>query len=161
MTTFLRRRTLRPATDYSFPLIAQGLADILAAGGNGALGGHGEHHGTSTHWEIWMASTGLGPLLALKTATLGGAQFLGADEDLGSVEPGKLADLLVLGSSPLDDIRHTMDLDYVMQAGVLYEADTLDEVWPDQRAFGPYYWVDEDAQQMDDRPVNFWLRPGG
>ena len=161
MTTFLRRRTLRPETDYSFPLIAQGLADILAAGGNGALGGHGEHHGTSIHWEIWMASTGLGPLLALKTATLGGARFLGADEDLGSVEPGKLADLLVLGSNPLDDIRNTMDIVYVMQAGVLYEAETLDEVWPEQRAFGPYYWMDEDAQRTDDRPVNSWRRPGG
>ena len=161
MTTFLRRRTLRPETDYSFPLIAQGLADILAAGGSGALGGHGEHHGTSIHWEIWMAASGLGPLEALRTATLGGARFLGADRDLGSIEPGKLADLLVLGSDPLDDIRNTVDLDYVIQAGVLYQADSLDEVWPETRPFGPYYWMDEDAQRTDDRPVDLWLRPGG
>ena len=161
MTTFLRRRTLRPDTDYSFPLIAQGLADIIAAGGSGALGGHGEHHGTSIHWEIWMASSGLGPLGALRTATLGGAQFLGADQDLGSIESGKLADLLVLDSNPLADIRNTMDIAYVMQAGILYEAETLDEVWPEQQPFGPYYWTDEDAQRNDDRPVDLWRRPGG
>ncbi len=158
MTTFLRRRTLRPETDYSFPLIAQGLADILAEGGRGALGGHGEHHGASFHWEIWMASAALGPLGAIRTATLGSAYFLGADVDLGSLESGKLADLLVLRSNPLDDIRNTMDIEYVMQGGILYEADTLDEIWPEDRPYGPYYWVDEDAQRANDLSVDAWLK---
>jgi len=108
-----------------------------------------------------MASSGLGPLEALKTATLGGARFLGADRDLGSLEVGKLADLLVLASDPLTNIRSTMDLEYVVQNGIVYEADTLDEVWPDTRAFGPYYWTDESAQRMDDRPVDAWRGPGG
>ena len=121
MTAFLRRRMLRPETDYSYPLIAQGLADIVTAGGAGALGGHGEHHGTSMHWEIWMAASGLGPLGALRMASWGGAYFLGAEQDIGSLEAGKLADLLVLRSSPLEDIRNTMDIEYVMQHGVLYE----------------------------------------
>ena len=156
MTTFLRRRMLRPDTDYSFPLIAQGLADILAAGGRGALGGHGEHHGTSIHWEIWMASSALGPMGALRTVTLGSASFLGADRDLGTLEVGKLADLIVLNQNPLENIRNTMDIRYVMKGGVLYEDDTLDEIWPEDRPFGPYYWVDEDAQRTDDRPVGSW-----
>ena len=154
MTTFLRRRTLRPETDYSFPMIAQGQADIIAAGGNGALGGHGEHHGTSIHWEIWMAAAGHGPLGALRTASLGGAYFLGAEEDLGTLEPDKLADLIVLNSSPLDDIRNTMDALYVMKGGVLFEAATLDEVWPRQNPYGPYYWVDDDALQDDVKPID-------
>ena len=158
MTTFLRRRMLRPDTDYSFPLIAQGLADILAEGGRGALGGHGEHHGTSIHWEIWMAATALGPMGALRTATLGSASFLGADRDLGSLEAGKLADLVVLNQNPLDNIRNTMDIRYVMKGGVLYDDDTLDEIWPEQRPFGPYSWVDEDALRSDDRPVDAWRR---
>jgi hypothetical protein len=160
MNMFLRRRTLRPDTDYSYPLIAQGLADLVAAGGNGALGGHGEHHGTSIHWEIWMASAGLGPHGALKLATLGSARFLGADQDLGSLEVGKIADLLVLGSNPLADIRATMNIESVVQNGIVYDADTLDETWPEARPFGPYYWTDEDAQRMDDRPLGAWRGPG-
>ncbi len=161
MTTFLRRRMLRPETDYSFPMIAQGMADIIAAGGSGALGGHGEHHGTSIHWEIWMASTGLGAYGALQAATIGGARFLGADADLGTLEVGKLADLLVLSSDPLDNIRATMDIEYVTQNGIVYEADTLDEVWPERRPFGPHYWMDGDAQRMDDRTLDGWVRPAG
>ena len=101
-----------------------------------------------------------GPLGALKTASLGSAYFLGAEEDLGSLELGKVADLLVLDYNPLENIRNTMDIRYVMKGGVLYEADTLDEVWPEQRAFGPYYWVDDDALRTDDRPVDAWRRPG-
>jgi Tol biopolymer transport system component len=149
----LRRRTLRPATDYSFPLIAQGLADIIAEGGWGAIGGHGEHHGLAPHWEVWMAASALGPYGALEVASLHGARFLGAHEDLGSLEAGKLADLLVLDRNPLDDIRATADIRWVMKGGILYEADSLDEVWPERRPFGPYYWVDEAALRADDRPL--------
>jgi Tol biopolymer transport system component len=154
----LRRRTLRPVTDYSFPLIAQGLADIIAEGGHGAIGSHGEHHGPDAHWEVWMAASALGPLGALRVASLDGAYFLGADQDLGSIEVGKLADLLVLDANPLDDIRNTANMQYVMKGGILYDANTLDEVWPTNTPFGPYYWVDEDALRSDDRGVDWWNR---
>ncbi len=153
MAGHLRRRMLRPATDYSFPLIALGLADIIAEGGYGAIGSHGEHHGPAAHWETWMAASAMGPLEALRVASGHGAHFLGAEQDLGTLEPGKLADLLVLNSNPLDNIRNTMDILYVMKGGVLYEAETLNEVWPTTTPFGPYYWVDEDALRDDDRPV--------
>ena len=72
-----RRRPQRPLTDYSFPLIAQGLADVLAEGGYGAIGSHGQHHGLGSHWEIWMAASALGPMGALEVASLHGAHFLG------------------------------------------------------------------------------------
>jgi hypothetical protein len=158
MVGHLRRRTLRPDTDYSFPLIAQGLADIIAEGGYGAIGSHGEHHGPAPQWEIWMAASAMGPLEALRVASLHGARFLGADQDIGSIEVGKLADLLVLNANPLDDIRNTMDIEYVMKAGVMYEAETLNEVWPTTAPFGPYYWIDEDALRDDNRPVDYWNR---
>lgn len=154
----LRRRTLRPETDYSFPLLAQGLADIIAEGGYGAIGSHGEHHGPNAQWEIWMAASALGPMGALKLASLGGAHFLGAEQDLGSIEVGKLADLIVLNANPLDDIRNTADMQYVMKGGILYDASTLDELWPDNTPFGPYYWVDADALRSDDRGVDWWNR---
>ncbi|MGI9181659.1 MAG: amidohydrolase family protein [Longimicrobiaceae bacterium] len=155
-----RRRTLRPVTDYSYPLLAQGMADIIAEGGYGAIGSHGEHHGLAAQWEVWMAASALGPMGALEVASLHGAHFLGAGQDLGSLEAGKLADLLVLNSNPLDDIRNTADLQYVMKGGRLYQADTLNEVWPRSRPFGEFYWVDRDALRDDVRPVDYWDRNG-
>lgn len=153
-----RRRMLRPATDYSFPFIAQGLADIIAAGGNGAIGGHGEQHGIGSHWEIWMAASALGPMGALEVASLHGARFLGADQDLGSITIGKLADLLVLNSNPLDSIRNTTDLLYVVKGGVFYDASTLDEVWPERRPYGHHPWIRPEMLQSDDRPLDYWDR---
>lgn len=149
----LRRRTLRPDTDYSFPLIAQGLQEIIAEGGYGAIGGHGEHHGPNAHWEIWMAASALGPLEALRVATLHGAYFLGAEADLGSIEEGKLADLVVLDENPLDDIRNTAAIQFVVKGGVVYDGDTLDEVWPTQTPYGPYTWIDDDALQTGAKPI--------
>lgn len=154
-----RRRMLRPVTDYNFPLLAQGMADTIAEGGYGALGSHGEQHGIGTHWEVWMGATALGPLGALEVASAHGAHFLGAEKDLGSLAVGKLADLMVLNSNPLENIRNTADIQYVMKGGRLYDANTLDEVWPERKPFGEYYWVNRDALRMDDRPVDYWDRP--
>ncbi len=153
----LRRRMLRPDTDYSFPLIAQGLADIIAEGGYGAIGGHGEHHGVNAHWEIWMAASALGAHEALRVASSHGAHFLGAEEDLGSIEVGKLADLLVLDANPLENIRNTSQIRWVMKGGVIYDSGTLDEVWPRSRPYGPYTWLDEASQQSDKRPVDGFI----
>jgi Tol biopolymer transport system component/imidazolonepropionase-like amidohydrolase len=123
-----RRRIVRPETDYSFPLIAQAMADIIAKGGYGAIGSHGQQHGIGSHWEIWMAASALGPMGALEVATAHGAHFLGASKDLGTISTGKLADVVVLNSNPLDNIRNTQDIRWVMKSGVLYDGMTLDEV---------------------------------
>jgi hypothetical protein len=148
-----RRRPQRPITDYSYPLIAQGLADIIAEGGHGAIGSHGQHHGLGSHWEVWMAASALGPMGALEVASLGGAHFLGLSDELGSIVPGKLGDLVVLEKNPLDDIRNTKDIVYVMKDGVLYDAATLDEVWPQAKPYGAYPWLLEGIYQTDDRPI--------
>ena len=105
-----------------------------------------------------MVASAMGPLEALRVASMHGAYFLGADRDIGSLEVGKLGDLLMLNSNPLENIRNTADIQYVMKGGVLYEAETLDEVWPQNTPFGPYYWVDNDALRTDTRPVNYWNR---
>jgi imidazolonepropionase-like amidohydrolase len=151
-----RVRWTRPETDYSYPLIAQAMADIIAEGGYGAVGSHGEHHGIAPHWEVWMGASALGNHGALEVASLHGAHFLGADRDLGSIEVGKLADLMVLNTNPLDNIRNTLDAQYVMKGGRLYDAMSLDEVWPRQRKFGPYYWVNPDALQTDTKATDIF-----
>jgi hypothetical protein len=148
-----RRRTLRPETDYSFPLISQSLADIIANGGHGAIGAHGQQHGIGSQWEVWMAASALGPMGALEVASRDGAWFLGMEQDLGSIETGKLADLLVLNANPLDDIHNTNDIQFVMKGGVLYDANTLDETWPDKKPFGEYYWANPAATRTDALPL--------
>jgi hypothetical protein len=148
-----RRRMLRPETDYSFPFIAQGLADLIAAGGYGAIGAHGQHNGLGSHWEVWMAASATGPMGALEVASLHGARFIGREQDLGSIAAGKLADFMVLNSNPLENIRNTADIQYVVKGGVVYDDETLNEVWPRQRPYGPMYWVNPDALKTDDKPL--------
>jgi hypothetical protein len=119
-----------PKSSLSYPIIAEGLADIVRAGGYGALGEHGEQPGIGTHWELWSYAEALEPLEAIAVATLHGAYFIGLDHETGSITPGKLADLIVLNADPLADIRNSADIAYVMKAGRLYDDDTLREVWP-------------------------------
>jgi len=141
-----RRRPLLFDEEYTFPLIAKGAAGIVGEGGHVALGSHGEQQGIGAHWEIWMLqSGGLTPWQTLYCATMNGAESIGLEKQLGSLEPGKLADLLVLNSNPLDDIHNTRDLQYVVKNGVVYSADTLDEIWPAQKLFPPFFWQKDEA----------------
>lgn len=119
-----------PKSSLSFPFIAEGLADIVRAGGFGALGEHGEQPGIGTHWELWSYAEALTPLEALAVGTLHGAYFIGLDHETGSITAGKLADLVVLNSDPLVTVTNTADIAYVMKAGRLYDDGTLAEVWP-------------------------------
>jgi hypothetical protein len=151
-----RRRIMRPKTDYSFPFMGQAVADIVAAGGGTAIGSHGQEHGLASHWDIWMYAEGLGPAGALEAATLLGARFLGMDKDIGSLEVGKLGDVLVLNADPLVNIRNSANIRYVVKAGVLYDADSLDELWPKQQKFGDYYWYVPEMYRADTRPVDYY-----
>lgn len=153
-----RRRVLRPETDYSYPILAQVLADIMAEGGHGAIGAHGQQHGLASHWEVWMAASAMGEMGALELATKEGAYFLGAEQDVGSLSVGKLADLIVLNANPLDNIRNTTDIQFVMKGGRLYDGMTLDEVWPRQRPYGDRPWINPDAWKSGPIGVDHWDR---
>ena len=100
-----------------------------------------------------MAASATGPMGALEIASLHGARFIGREQDLGSLEVGKLADFMVLNRNPLDDIRFTTDIQYVVKGGVVYDDDTLDEVWPVQRAYGTPHWVTLDALKRGAIPI--------
>jgi Tol biopolymer transport system component len=150
-----RRRILRPRTDYSFPIMTQAVADIVAAGGGTAIGSHGQQHGLGSHWDIWMYAASMGNMGALEAATIHGARFLGMEQDLGSISVGKLGDLVVLNGDPLTNIRATADIRYVVKGGVMYDANSLDELWPRQRPFGDYYWYVPEIYRSDVRPVDY------
>ena len=117
---------------------------IVEAGGLAGVGSHGQLQGLGYHWELWaVQSGGLSEHDALRVATILGAESIGLSDDLGSVAPGKLADLVVLEGNPLDDIRETSRIRYVMKNGRLYDGETLDEVWPRERPLAKPAWVEE------------------
>ncbi len=103
-----------------------------------------------------MAAEALGPMGALELASRAGAYFLGAERDLGSISVGKLADLIVLNSNPLENIRNTEDILYVMKGGVFYDGETLDEIWPSPRPYGARPWLNPDALESGPLPIDHW-----
>ena len=129
--------------EYAFKGHAEVLKRIIEAGGRGGVGSHGQFDGLGYHWEMWMiASGGMSNHDVLRVATLYGAEGIGLEQDLGSIEVGKLADLIVLDANPLEDIRNTVKIYRVMKNGRLYDGDTLAEVWPRQREVQGMYWRD-------------------
>jgi hypothetical protein len=130
--------------EFHFRQAAADAAKIQRAGGLVGVGGHAELQGLGYHWEMWaFAMGGMRPVEVLRAASIDGARIIGIAEDLGSIEPGKLADFVLLDSNPLDDIRNSTDIHQVMQNGRLYDGDTLDQVWPDARPLPPFWWWDD------------------
>jgi hypothetical protein len=131
--------------EYVFEEHGKALKDVVEAGGRVGIGSHGQLQGLGYHWELWaVAAGGMSNHDALRAATILGAEGIGLDRDLGSLAPGKLADLIVLDANPLDDLRNTNSIRYVMMNGRLYEGDTLNEVWPRQRPLElPDHWQDD------------------
>ncbi len=143
-TAFRQKFEVRiPLEEYQASLVIAGVKAFRERGVLVALGGHGEVPGASSHFDLWLHALGLPPLECLKIGTIETARYLGLDRDVGSIKAGKLADLVVLNSNPLEDIRNSADIQYVMKGGRLYESATLDQVWPEKKPFGPRPWKDD------------------
>ncbi|MEO7964958.1 MAG: amidohydrolase family protein, partial [Gemmatimonadaceae bacterium] len=109
------------------------------------LGAHGQMFGVDAHWEMDLLSrSGFTPSEVLEISTIRGATQHGLDADLGSLEVGKLADLVVLEANPLDDIKNALKIRYVMKNGVMYAGADAARVWPDPRAARTPYFVGRD-----------------
>lgn len=145
-----QRRPWARAQDYNFPKVAASAAKIVRAGGHVCTGGHGQFPGLAEHWEMWaLASGGMTNMEVLRAATLCGAEAMGYDRDLGTVEAGKLADLVVLDRDPLKNIRNTTAIRYVIKNGELLDGHTLDEVWPEQKRLSPLWFWDDEPPNTD------------
>lgn len=123
-----RRRTTSEYGDYGHIEVSKAVKQIADGGTKINLGAHGQIQGLGAHWELWMfVQGGATPLQAIRNATLNGAAYLGMDKEIGSLEVGKLGDLIVMDSNPLDDIRNSEKIKYVMINGRLYDSLTMNE----------------------------------
>jgi imidazolonepropionase-like amidohydrolase len=135
------RRELAPEEDYVDARSAREAKKLADRGVQVSIGAHGQQAGLGAHWEMWsFVRGGWSPLEALRAATIMPATSLGYAKDVGSLEVGKLADLVVLDADPTVDIRNTDKIHRVMLGGRLYDPLTMNEVGTGSRARQPLWW---------------------
>jgi imidazolonepropionase-like amidohydrolase/Tol biopolymer transport system component len=137
------RREIAPEEDYSDTASAREAMELARRGVLVGIGAHGQEEGLASHWELWsFVKGGMTPLEALRTATISGARSLGFDKDIGSIEPGKLADMVIIDGNPVADIRQSDKITHVMLNGRLYEVPTMNETVTGTATLKPWYWED-------------------
>lgn len=147
------RRVTASEGDWNHFSAARTAKKLLDAGVGVNLGAHGQREGLAAHWELWMlAQGGMTPHEALRAGTLSGARYLGLDADLGSIEPGKLADLVVLAKDPLAEIRNTDSVTHVVVGGRVFEATTMRELGGLGSVPLPLYWLAAEGQTSTAAP---------
>ncbi|WP_133366110.1 amidohydrolase family protein [Qipengyuania sediminis] len=135
------RRTKAPDWAFVDDDAAREAKKLAARGPLVSIGAHGQQAGIAAHWEMWsFVRGGMTAVEALRAATIVPARSLGMARDIGSLEPGKLADLIVLDADPSVDIRNSNRIARVMLGGRLYDARTMNEVGTGTAKRRPYYW---------------------
>ena len=144
-----RRREIAPEEEWNHFNIARIAAELERQGVIVNIGAHGQREGLAAHWEMWMLSQGgMKSHEVLRCATMNGARYLGLDHDIGSIEAGKLADIVVLDKNPLDEIRNTESVRYVMVNGRLHDSMTMNEIGNHPRPREPFFWQDGKAPEV-------------
>ncbi|MDR7334351.1 amidohydrolase family protein [Roseateles asaccharophilus] len=143
------RRETAPEEDFNILKVARTANELSKAGVNVMIGAHGQREGLGAHWEMWMLVLGgMGPHDALRAATINPARNFGMDKDLGSIEAGKLADLVVIDGNPLADIRQSDRVVQVMQNGRLFDALTMNQIAPVAKPRKPLFFDGSDGKTM-------------
>ncbi len=126
-----RHRTMIPEEEYinGHVLTSKTVTALANEGVKVNLGAHGQLQGLGAHWELWMLQQGgLSNHEALKAATINGADYIGVADEIGSLEKGKLADLIILDKNPLEDIKNSNSVIYTMINGRLYDINSMNEI---------------------------------
>jgi imidazolonepropionase-like amidohydrolase len=141
------RRPTAPEEDFNVIRVARTATALQRAGVPAMIGAHGQREGLGAHWEMWMFGLGgMTPLEALRTATLNPARHFGLEADLGSLDVGKLADLVIIDGDVLTDIRQSDRISHVMQNGRLFEAQDLSEVVSRSRPRSNFFFEGADVR---------------
>ncbi len=138
-----RHRTIAPDEEYEngHILVSKTCKYLTDAGVKVNLGAHGQLQGLGAHWELWsLAQGGMTNHEALRAATLNGAEYIGLSKDIGSLEQGKLADLIIMQKNPLEDIQNSNTIVYTMINGRLYDTETMNEVGNHSKERGKFFW---------------------
>ncbi|HSN68186.1 MAG TPA: amidohydrolase family protein, partial [Thermoanaerobaculia bacterium] len=139
-----RRRTMAPSDEFNHIRNARIAKELADRGVHVQIGAHGQREGLGAHWELWMFNQGgMTPLQSLRAATLWGAEYFGMERDLGSLETGKLADLVVLDANPLENIRNSESVRWVMINGRIFDSMTMNEIGNHPRERAPLYFERE------------------
>nr|WP_262422594.1 amidohydrolase family protein [Brevundimonas denitrificans] len=141
-----RRPVHVPDNELNHISVAREAARLAELGVPVLLGPHGQREGLGAHWEMWMLEQGgMSPHQALQAGTIQGARALGMDRDIGSLEPGKLADLVVLSQNPLENLRNSTSIRYTVINGRIFD-DNMDEVGGQPRR--PFWFEGEDGDTL-------------
>lgn len=145
-----RHRTMVPDEEYEngHIMVSKDATALTNKGVKVNLGAHGQLQGLGAHWELWLLHQGgMTNMQALRAATLNGAEYIGAGNQIGSLKVGKLADLIVLDKNPLENIRNTETVKYTMVNGRLFDTDTMNEIGNTEENRGKFYWENNKYNQ--------------
>jgi imidazolonepropionase-like amidohydrolase/Tol biopolymer transport system component len=148
-----RHRTMVPYEEYEIGHFQSAAAakELHDRGITVNIGGHGQMQGLAAHWEVWMFTQGgMSNHDALRTATINPARYIGMGDHIGSLETGKLADLIIIDGNPLEDIFDTENVIYTMVNGRLYDASTMNEIGNHPRERLPLWWEREGYSEQFD-----------
>ena len=138
-----RHRTMAPMEEYEngHILTSKSCKKLVDAGVKVCVGGHGQLQGLGVHWEMWnLSQGGMSNYEVLRAATIHGAEYIGMEESIGSIEVGKLADLIVLDADPLVDIYNTNSVHYTVINGRVFDSATMNQVGNYDVKRLPFFW---------------------